>query len=352
MPARLAVQSLRRALAKGPPAPAYYLHGAEVLLKDEAVATLLDALLDPSTRDFNLDLLSAQTLDPDQLAAACATLPMMAERRVVVVRDVEAWKRKSKAKLAAAAALAALDGTTVAILVQGTEDPPDAELVKPCVAVACDAPTGEALDEWLDGRLAAAGVTLLPDAREHLLRATAGDLGLLAAECAKLAGLGGGEPLDRDRVGALVGVRFGETADDWRDAVLRDDLPAAMRILPRLLEQTGSSGVRLVMLLGASLLVLQWARATAEAQRIRGGALATRVKSLCFETRPMVGSYDPFARLAGDVVGRWSLPRLDAAVRATLAADVSLKSTTISGEEAILTDLVLALAASRSRKAA
>ena len=352
MPPRLTADSLPRALAKGTPAAAYYLHGAETILKDEAVAALLDVLLDPGLRDFNLDLLSAQTLDPEQLGAVCSSLPMMADRRVVVVRDVEAWKRKSKAKLAAAKTLTQLGDTTVVVLVQGNDDAPDAELIKACTPVDCAAPTGDALDAWLDVRLEAAGVTLEPDAREHLLRATTGDLGLLAAECAKLGGLGGDAALDRETVGALVGIRFGETADDWRDAILRDDLATAARLLPRLLEQTGTSGVRLVMLLGSSLLALQWGRATAEAKRIKGPALAQAVKSLCFECRPMVGSYDPFARLIGEVVGRWSLPRIDRAVRATLAADVALKSTTISGEEAILTDLVLSLAASRSRKAA
>ncbi len=349
---RLTVDSLRHALAKGAPAPAYYVHGTETILKDEAVAILIDAILDPGLRDFNLDLLSAQQLEPDQLGAICSSLPMMADRRVVVVRDVEAWKRKPKAKLAAAQALTELGDTTVVVLVHGGDDAPDAALLKPCTPVDCVAPTGDALDAWLDARLEAAGVTLTPDAREHLLRATAGDLGLLAAECAKLAGLGGATALDRETVGALVGVRFGETADDWRDAVLRDDLASAARILPRLLEQSGTSGVRLVMLLGTSLLALQWARATAEARRVKGTALAGMVKKLCFEMRPMVGSYDPFSRLIGEVVGRWSLPRIDQAVRATLAADVALKSTTVSGEEAILTDLVLTLAASRTRKAA
>ncbi len=68
--------------------------------------SLLDAALDPAMRDFNLDILSAQQIDPDALEAACATLPMMAERRVVVLRDVEAWKRKTKAKQPAVAYLA------------------------------------------------------------------------------------------------------------------------------------------------------------------------------------------------------------------------------------------------------
>lgn len=75
-------------------------------------------------------------------------------------------------------------------------------------------------------------MTLAPDAREHLLRATGADLGLLAAETEKLSGLGGAGTLTLETVGALVGVRHGETVDDWRDAVLRDDVPAALAALP------------------------------------------------------------------------------------------------------------------------
>lgn len=352
MARRLRPDQLQRALAADPPAGAYYVHGPEALLRDEAVATLLDTILDPGLRDFNLDLLSATQVEPDALAAACSTLPMMADRRVVVLRDVETWKRKTKAKQPALQYLERPAPETVLVLVQGDGNDPDADLAARSVSVECATPIGDALDAWLDARLAAVDVTLAPDAREHLLRATNGDLGLLHAECGKLAGLGGGAALDLATVGDLVGVRAGETADDWRDAVLADDLPRAMATLPRVLEQSGVSGVKLVTLLGSSLLVLRWGRVTAEARKIRGASLVDPVKKLCFGTRPSVGSYDPFARLVGEVVGRWSLARLDAAVRATLAADVALKTTTVSGEQGILTDLVLALAASRTRKAA
>ncbi len=353
MPRPLTPDQLDTRLAKGPPAGAYYLHGAEAILKDAALDVLTTTLLDPSLRDFNLDLLSAQQLAPDQLAAACATLPMMAERRVVVVRDVEAWKRKSKAKQAAIDYLANPSAETVLLMVQGDDKDPDSDLAAHAVPIDCGTPVGEALEAWLDARLTASGVALEPEAREHLLRATAGSLGILAAECDKLAGLGGGDPVDRDTVAALVGIRFGETVDDWRDAVLRDDLDRAVAILPGVLGQSGVSGVRLLLTLGGSLLALQWARATARSRRIRGRALATAVtRELLYPTRPLVGNYQGFASLVAEVVAEWPLARTAAAVRAALAADVALKSTTISDEEGILTDLALTLAASKTRKAA
>jgi len=351
--ARLTPDRLRAALAKGAPAPVYYVAGGEVILKDEAIATVIEAVLDPGLRDFNLDLLSAQTLDPEGLGAACSTLPMMADRRGVIVRDVEAWKRKTKGKKAAASDRAAPAPDTAPVPGQGDDKDPDADLAREATLVDCAPPVGDALDGWLDARLAAAEVALEPDAREHLLRATGGDLGLLTAEVAKLAGLGGDAPLDRETVGDLVGIRHGETIDDWRDAILRDDVAGATAMLPRLLEQTGVSGVRMLFTLGASLLVVQWARAMARERRLRGRALAAAIKSDClFATRPMVGSYGPFADLVAEVVGQWPGRRVAHAVRATLMADVALKNTTISTEEGILTDLVLTLAASRPRKAA
>ncbi len=352
MSTRLSPPQLRRALAKAPPAPAYYLHGGEGILKEEVQALILDTALEPSLRDFNLDILSGQQVDPEALAAVCSTLPMMAERRVVVVRDVETWKRKTKAKQAAVAYLQRPSPDTVLVLVQGGDGEADDDLAAHCVAVNCAALTGDALDDWLDARMVSAGITITPDAREHLLRATGGDLGLLAAEVAKLSGLTTSGPIDRETVSSLVGIRFGETPDDWRDAILRDDLATAIRLVPRLLETTGNSGVSLVSLLGTSFITLRWARATAEETKARGSTLAERVKKLCFDVRPRVGSYGPFAALIADVTPRWSQPRLQAAINATLAADIAIKTTTISDETGIMTDLVLTLATTASRKAA
>lgn len=353
MATRLTPPQLRRALTKGAPAPAYYLYGGEGILKDEAQALILDHALDASLRDFNLDLLSAQQLDPEGLAGACSTLPMMADRRVVVVRDVEAWKRKTKAKQGAVTYLERPAPDTVLVLVQGGDGDPDDGLLAHTVSVNCAALTGDALEEWLDARMTTAGISLTDDAREHLLRATAGDLGLLTAEVAKLSGLAVTGPIDRETVSSLVGIRFGETPDDWRDAVLRDDLASAVRLVPRLLELSGNSGVRLVSLLGASLIALRWTRATAERDKLRGAALADRTKRFLFEVRAYgIGSFGPLSTMLTEVTPRWSQARLRAAIVATLEADVALKGTTISDETGIMTDLVLTLATTASRKAA
>jgi DNA polymerase-3 subunit delta len=350
---RVSFDKLRTLLAKSPPARTYYVHGSEAILKDAAVAAIVERAIDPATRDFNLDILSAQQVGPDELAAACSTLPMMADYRVVVLRDIEAWKRKSKAKQPAVAYLQRPSPETVLVMVQGNDDDADADLATHCTDVACVALSPDQLNAWLDQQLAAQDVALTADARDHLLRATAGELGPLIAEIRKLSGLTVTGPIDAETVGAMVGVRFGETADDWRDALLLGDHARALRVLPRLLELSGVSGVTLVSLLGTSLLLVKWARETMQQRQLSRSALAEAVKrQVLFPLRLRVGSYDALSTLTARVVGEWSEQRIRAALRAALDADVALKSSTISDENGIMTDLILTLSTAQQRRAA
>lgn len=81
------MRAFKAALEQGTPDAVYLLHGDNEFLKDEKVADIIVRLVDPATRDFNLDLLRASDLDAGRLSAVLDALPLMAERRVVVLRD-------------------------------------------------------------------------------------------------------------------------------------------------------------------------------------------------------------------------------------------------------------------------
>lgn len=207
MPAQT-FDAFMRSIAKGDVAAAYYFHGPEDLLKDEALRALLDRVLDPSLRDFNLDQRSAGQLDADALFALCTTLPMMADRRVVVLREVEALKRKPKVRAALLEYLGRPAPDTVLVLIQGAnEDGEHKEIARAAVTVACMPLPEERVLKWLDRMAKALGLALPEEAARHLVRAVGGELGSLAAELEKLAALPAGEPLTVERVGELVGVR-------------------------------------------------------------------------------------------------------------------------------------------------
>ena len=113
-------------------------------------------------------------------------------------------------------------------------------------------------------------------------------------------------------------------------------------MLPHLLAPSGVSGVALVSLLGSHLIGLGIARAHYD-RGGRGSALVGAVKGSLLRARPPRLSYDRAAAAWTRLAPNWPPARVDAALHATLAADERLKSTTLSDETAILTDLVMQL---------
>src|SRR5262245_61995077 len=93
------LKSLRAATKSGSFAPAYYFYGDDDYVKMEEVRRLTDAAVDPGTRDFNYETLRGADVDAETLGSMLSTPPMMADRRVVVVRDVSALKKDSRAML-------------------------------------------------------------------------------------------------------------------------------------------------------------------------------------------------------------------------------------------------------------
>jgi DNA polymerase-3 subunit delta len=338
-------------LKTGPLAPCYYFHGPVDLLKDEALALLLERSLDPSLRDLNYDQRSATQLQADDIEALCNTMPMLAERRVVVIRDVEAWGREAKAKAAMLRYLENPSSDTVLVLVQGSsEDKVDAELEARSLAITFEPLRREHAARWFERRAAERGVSLEADASAHLLSTLGDDLGLLASELDKLAGLSASAPVTLAQVESLIGVRHGESVEDWCRAVLAGQTTRAIAILPHVLDQPGQNGVRLLMQLGTSLVGVAMVRAWYD-RGVRGRALEKSAFDAIKRVRMWGINWGATATLWADAAPHWPRERIARALRSARDADAVLKNTNISGETGILTDLILSFSVAE-RKAA
>lgn len=336
---------------------AIYLWGEEDVLKDEAVRAVLERVVDPGLRDFNYDVRSAAQLDSDAVEALCTTLPMMADRRLVVIRDVEAWGKKARAKSAVLHYLARPAAETVLILVQGAprreddKNEADADLSRLASAVEVPRCSAKVAEKWVLKRAQERGIVFEPAAARHLIGAVDGSLGHARSELDKLAGLGGDTPVTLEQVAALLGVRHGETATDWCNAVLDDTPGPAAAMLPHLLDQTGVSGVGLLIQLGTNLIGLGLARAQYD-KGLRGKNLENAVFGAIMRARPggridYRGASARWSRLAE----AWPMARVDAAISAARRADRRLKETTLADDRAVLVDLIMQLAY-RAREAA
>jgi DNA polymerase III subunit delta len=73
-------------------APIYFLFGEEPFLTEELEREIVGAALAEHEKDFNLDLVYGAEAEARDVLGLCAGYPVMAQRRVVVVRDFDRLK--------------------------------------------------------------------------------------------------------------------------------------------------------------------------------------------------------------------------------------------------------------------
>jgi DNA polymerase III subunit delta len=332
MPA-VSYDRLARTLERGPLGGLFFLHGDEDFLKEEAAARLVAAHLDPATRDFNYDQLRAGEVDAERLASVLATPPMMAEWRVVVIRDAQALAASARTRGVIEALLdRPVGGLAVILLAQlpkGSTAKFWDRLRKEATAIEFAAPESGDLPGWVIERGELEGVEVEPAAARALAAAIGASLGVLAAELTKLRDYVG----DRRRVtvadvAALVGEVPRQNRWDWFDMVGEARLGEARQALPVLLD-AGESGVGLILGLGTHFLRLAILSAGGEK------ALAAALPGNLQRWLP--------ARL-GRQARRWTPAALEAALDDLLRADRLLKSASLTDLQ-VMDELLLRLAA-------
>ena len=344
----LTFDALLRSLKQGAPGeapdPVYYLHGDEDVLKDEAIRALVDRVLEPGTRDFNLDQRDAGDLDPVTFHTLVNTPPMLAALRAVVIRGLEELRKTSPLRRELLRYLASPNPTTLLMLVQGVGEPPDPEVARAATAVAVEPLPPARVHKWVSHRAGQLGLAVEPDAAELLVATVGNDLGALAQELAKLAALAAGRAgavATSADVAALVGVRRGETVQDLVAAALERRAAAAAQLVESVLEQAGMTGVRLITALGTALIGTALARAELDRGTSRGRLESVLLGHLRSARPYGLGRWEETATRWVQWAGLWSARDLRRALRHARDADRALKSTTVTDERGIVTQLVL-----------
>lgn len=358
--AKIAQKPLLRALKDKRFAPVYYFHGDDDFLKERAVRDVVRLATDQATRDFNLEFRRGGETDAATLTALLGTPPMMADRRVVVVRDVGALKRDARSALDRY--LTAPSPDLVVVLVAPSGAKPDKALERAAVAIPFEPLSGDRVPKWIVHHAREAlNIEVEPLAAEHLQAVAGEDLQHLAAELEKLAafvayrGAGGGSAvIDEIAVDAVVGVHRGETTGDFLDRLADRDTAGALSLVRHVLALPKSGAVPLLMAIGAQTLAIGWARASlAEGlppSRLIDGLFSLfKVKSVMLG-RPWTDAARAASRAATS--GRWTDEAIDGALEALLVADAQLKETGVSTDEQVVMDLIFAMCASSPRRAA
>jgi DNA polymerase-3 subunit delta len=337
-------KALRGAVKSGTFAPAYYLHGDDDYVKSEDLKRAIDAAIDPSTRDFNLEILRGGDVDATSLGSILATPPMMADRRAVVVRDVAALKKDARAALDAYLERPAPD--VLVLLVSPSGVKADKGLVGKTVAIEFEPLSGARIPKWITYYVEhdiGGGVTITEGAAKLLQESVGTDLSQLKMELDKLGDFatGTGGTINEAMVSAVVGVRPGETLGDFLDAVASRDATAALAMLPSILEQPKTSVVTMLMALGAQTIAIGWVQAT----RARG-ANPSKLTSDLFALLKESGSvytgrsWGEFVSSCVRASEKWTADAVDDALEALLEAESAFKETRISSDEQLLANVL------------
>ncbi len=88
----MTLQELETNIRKGTVPALCYLYGEESFLVDRLTKKLLDAAIDSSLKDFNLNVFFGNEVKGVEVADAALTLPMFADRRAVLVKRADLMK--------------------------------------------------------------------------------------------------------------------------------------------------------------------------------------------------------------------------------------------------------------------
>lgn len=335
-------RALQKAISSKHFAASYYISGEDEHRKDLLVQRLISAAVDPATKDFNLDLLRGAEVDAQALDSMLQTLPMMAERRVIVVRDTGSLRKDARAVLEKYVTAPAPTTLLVLVALAGTKE--EKEFAN-ATGVLLQPPTGERLDAWIREHLDEVhGSTITDGALELLHSALSKDTVFVASELDKLASYVQGGTIDEEAVSNVVGVQKGKTAGDLLDAVAERDAAKALSLVEDVLSHPRNNAVTIIMALTVQTLAFLWGNNA----RGRVDYFALLKETGAFPMR----SWGEAAKCWAKNQSRWDSRSLRNAMRALSDADQAAKDTRVASDEQLLSTLICAMCAPQSRAAA
>lgn len=190
---------LSPALLLNPIQPVYAFWGEDDWQKDEAIAYLQKAIIEPGFEEFDSEVLDANAVIAEDVLSAVGQVSIGSSRRLVVVHGAEVYRRREKSTEAQrlAEGIYSLGASSCLVLRVGAVEGEKSrsktvltakldEAIRTCGAmVQCRTPTNPELLAWLTSKAAAAGKQIDTNAGQRLMEAAHGDRTALHNELEK-----------------------------------------------------------------------------------------------------------------------------------------------------------------------
>ena len=310
-------EQLHTAFSHGKFAPLYLFYGDETFLMKELQEVLLDNALLPHERDFNLDIFYGSEADVRQVIATCSGFPMMAARRVVIVRD---FNKMADNRLFVQYAERPNTNAVVLLVCEGKPGfnaHPFRALRQHAICCEFGLLSARKIPGWIEARLAASGREIEPRALQMLVDTLGPGLATVSGEVDRLISYAGDRlVLTSEDVLRAGGHTREHNVFEFQRMVGERQFDGAFRIAERLLQKSPnprSEAIRMLSVVG-SFFGRLWRLAGIS----RKGASEADMARL-------LGVRPYFVKEYVHALRKWGSPQLERAFAALLAADFELK---------------------------
>ncbi|OGW27928.1 MAG: DNA polymerase III subunit delta [Nitrospirae bacterium GWC2_57_13] len=220
--------------------PLYLFYGEEEYLIQEALDLLVKTVVDPSAKDFSYGSFSCRETPAGEIVAQAQTMPFLSEKRLVIAKDLDAWKAADLEELQA---YLASPSPYACLVLVSYERRYDKKAVLAAVEKAGAVTAFYALQErelpgWVAGWARERGKAINADAVQFIIQVVGGDLQKIRNELEKVElAIQDRKTITLSDVQRIVGDFREFSAFDLAEAIGRRDGEKALLVLSRLLQE-------------------------------------------------------------------------------------------------------------------
>ncbi len=328
--------ALKAAIKEKQPESLYIFHGEEMFLLHHYLQQLKNAVLDELTESFNFHRFTQENFDIRSFADAVENLPMMAERTLVQVDDVDFFKFSEDDREKMTDILSDIpEYCTVIFTYETVAFKPDKRYKKLWDAVSAGQIVEFAkqsqrdLMVWIQRHFAAKGKRIAPDLCAYLIDITDGTMTALGSEIRKITAFSGAETICRADIDAVVEPTLDAQAFRMTDQLSAGSYGQALETLHKLYKMQ-EEPIKILGAVGMHFRRLSAARTILDSGK--GGD----------ELRRLYGMQDFAARKTMEAARRFRPEFLSKAAALILETDCKMK-TSFDDNERLLELLILQL---------
>ena len=332
------LQSLKQAIRSKNPGNLYFFYGEELFLLHHYLEQLRKSIVDELTESFNYHKLTSETFDIREFADCVENLPMMAERTMVVVDEIDIFKMNESDREKMVDIFSDIpDYCTVVFTYETVNFKPDKRLKKLWEAVNKNGELVEFAKQnqrdliaWITRHFAAAGKRISPDLCAYLIDITDGTMTSLSGEIQKITAYSGADEIRRSDIDAVTEPVLDAVVYQMTDALSKGEYGGALLKLQQLLKMQQEP----LMILGA--IGSHFRRLSSARILLDNGKTATELMRL-------YGMQDYPARKTMSAASRFGARFYAKAAELVLEADFAMKSS-FDDQDRILELFLLELA--------